>query len=994
MSESGNDNSSLNAGSVSPWYRTAIATAVVGAAFSLIVCLFMAANYGRSRVIDTPAELELLALRAEIPNRPDDEQLLSRIRQLDLEIRQKRARAIFRSRRGSYLLLGGVIVFLIGAKCADSLKKRLPAPPSQDDRQKVQARDATWGRWAVIAACAMLVLGVFSLMAGSRVDFADKGESPLSRYPSIEEVKRNWPSFRGPNGSGISAYTNIPTKWDGETGDGILWKTKVPLGGNNSPVVWDDRVFLAGGDANDLQVYGFDANSGRLLWTGDVTRVRPKPGEEPFEPYEATGYSTPTVATNGRQVCAIFVTGDVGCFDLTGRKLWQKSLGLPESAYGYAASLAIYQDMILIQFDQGGIDDGISELIALDGPTGKVLWRKKRPVANSWSSPVVAGIGDKFQLITCADPWVIAYDPPSGSELWRVECLAGDIAATPVCANGLTFAIEPYSKTVAIRTDGQGEVTETHIAWTNEDGGPDVCSSVTDGEVLLNMADGLLSCLKVSDGTMMWEQDLRAYFYASPSLVGEKLYLLDDKGTMLISEYKPKYKELAKCRLGEECRASPAFADGRIYIRGVESLYCIGGAKADAAKPGVPATAPYPSVEEVNSNWASFRGPGGSGISAYSNIPAKWDGETGQGILWKTKVPVGGNNSPVVWGERAFLAGGDANDLQVYCFDTTSGRLLWTGDVTRVRPKAGEDPFEPFEDTGYSTPTMVTNGRQVCAIFVTGDVGCFDFNGKKLWEKSLGLPDSAYGYASSLAIYRNTILIQFDQGGVDDGISEMIALDGPSGKVVWKQKRPVANSWSSPIVAGIGETFQLITTADPYVIAYDPADGAELWRLEGLAGDIAATPVYANGLVFAVEPYSKMVAIRADGRGDVTETHIAWTNEDGGPDVCSPVTDGEVIIHLADGLLTCLKVSDGTMLWEEDLRAYFLASPSLVGDKLYVLDEEGVMSIAEYKPKYKELAKCRLGEKCHASPAFADGRIYIRGFENLYCIGEKPRQEP
>ena len=137
-----------------------------------------------------------------------------------------------------------------------------------------------------------------------------------------------------------------------------------------------------------------------------------------------------------------------------------------------------------------------------------------------------------------------------------------------------------------------------------------------------------------------------------------------------------------------------------------------------------------------------------------------------------------------------------------------------------------------------------------------------------------------------------------------------------------------------------------------------------------------------------------MVAIRADGRGDVTKTHIAWANEDGGPDVCSPVTDGEVIIHLADGLLTCLKVSDGTMLWEEDLRAYFLASPSLVGDKLYVLDEEGVMSIAEYKPKYKELAKCRLGEKCHASPAFADGRIYIRGFENLYCIGEKPRQEP
>ena len=164
--------------------------------------------------------------------------------------------------------------------------------------------------------------------------------------------------------------------------------------------------------------------------------------------------------------------------------------------------------------------------------------------------------------------------------------------------------------------------------------------------------------------------------------------------------------------------------------------------------------------------------------------------------------------------------------------------------------------------------------------------------------------------------------------------------------------------------------------------------------MECLAGDIAASPIYANGLVFVEEPYSKTVAIRPDGQGDVSETHIAWVNEDGGPDICSPVSDGEVLLNLADGLLSCLKVSDGTMLWEEDLRAYFFASPSLVGDKLYLLDEDGTMSIAEYKPKYKELVKCKLGEKCHASPAFVDGRIYIRGFDNLYCIGGQATQEP
>ena len=459
MTESRNDNTFVNAEVGASRYRIAVATAVVGAAFSLIVCVLLATNYGRSIIIDTPQELELIGLRAEIPDKPDDEQLVSRIRELDLHIRQKRARAIFRSRQGSHLLLGGVIVFLIGAKCADSLRKKLPMPPSQGDRQKKQAREAMWSRWAVTAGVAILAFGVFALMASPRVDYSPGDDPALTRYPSIEEVNKNWASFRGPNGGGISAFTNVPTKWDGETGQGIVWKTRIPVVGNNSPVVWDDRVFLAGGDANDLQVYCYDTTSGDHLWTGDVTRVRPKAGEDPYEPFEDTGYSTPTVVTNGRQVCAIFVTGDVGCFDLNGRKLWEKSLGLPDSAYGYASSLAIYRSMILIQFDQGGFEDGISEMIALDGPSGKVVWKKKRPVANSWSSPVVVSIGDKFQLITCADPWVIAYDPANGSELWRVECLAGDIASTPVYANGLVFVIEPYSKMVAIRPDGKGDVT-------------------------------------------------------------------------------------------------------------------------------------------------------------------------------------------------------------------------------------------------------------------------------------------------------------------------------------------------------------------------------------------------------------------------------------------------------------------------------------------------------------------------------------------------------
>jgi len=130
-----------------------------------------------------------------------------------------------------------------------------------------------------------------------------------------------------------------------------------------------------------------------------------------------------------------------------------------------------------------------------------------------------------------------------------------------------------------------------------------------------------------------------------------------------------------------------------------------------------------------------------------------------------------------------------------------------------------------------------------------------------------------------------------------------------------------------------------------------------------------------------------------DGRGDMTKTHIAWKSERGGPNICSPVSNGKVVFMLfSEGLISCYNVTDGTRLWEKDLRENLQASPSIVGDKLYLLDEEGVMYIIEIGPEYKELAKCELapeglGEKCNASPAFVDGRIYIRGLENLYYIG-------
>jgi len=575
--ESSDNNNSENVQAAGPWYRSAVATAVVGAVFSIVILALMVTNYVQGRVVDGRLEKELENLKIEINNRPDDEQLLlEQIRQLDLQFRRVTVRRLDFSHKGSYLLLASLVVFLIGIKCATTFKEKISAPQPQADIRSEQIRRAIMARWAVTGTLGLLGAVVLFLVMSSHVDFS-RIDVATASYPTADEINRNWPYFRGPASSGISAYTNIPDDFNGISGEGVLWKAKVPLPGHNSPVVWGDRIFLSGGDPNQFQVYCFDALSGELLWTGDVARA-PKPGEEPLEVMEDTGFAAATVATDGRRVYAIFATGDIGCFDFAGRNIWTKSLGTPDNVYGYSASLAMYRNLVLIQYDQGGdAEDLKSRLIAFDGFSGRTVWETKRPAPNSWASPIVVETDSGFQVITCADPWVIAYKPVTGEEIWRARCIGGDVAPSPIYAGGFVFAVEPYSKLVAIRPDGTGDVTKTHIAWSIEEPAPDICSPVSNGRfVFLLTSDGLLCCYKVADGTKLWEEDLREDFRASPSLVGDNLYLLNEDGVMFIIEAGPQYKQRLQSKLGEECYASPAFADGRIYIRGVDNLYCIG----------------------------------------------------------------------------------------------------------------------------------------------------------------------------------------------------------------------------------------------------------------------------------------------------------------------------------------------------------------------------------------------------------------------------------
>ncbi len=400
------------------------------------------------------------------------------------------------------------------------------------------------------------------------------------------------------------------------------------------------------------------------------------------------------------------------------------------------------------------------------------------------------------------------------------------------------------------------------------------------------------------------------------------------------------------------------------------------------------------SAEELAHSWPCFRGPGGSGISPYANVPDDWDGQSGKNILWKSPIPLPGNSSPVIVAGRIFLTGADEKQRQVYCFDAASGKKLWQAEVPST-PESNklELTDSQREAPGFAAPTMATNGRYVAAIFANGDLAAFDLDGKLTWSKSLGVPENSYGHAASLASYKDLLIVPFDQAIAKKKKSKIHAFDFASGREVWKQDRPVRSSWTSPIVVHAGNRDQLVTAADPWVIAYNPADGKELWRVKTDPGDVAPSPVAVGDTVVAiVDDNSPFRTIRADGSGDVTSTHVLWTASDNTPAICSPLaTDEFVFVQTSEGKLTCYDMKKGDKLWEEDLGEFpCKSSLAMVGNQLYVFGESGKCWIlAPSRSGVKRVRQTDLGEGCLTCPAFQDGRMYVRGAKDLICIGRK-----
>jgi len=391
--------------------------------------------------------------------------------------------------------------------------------------------------------------------------------------------------------------------------------------------------------------------------------------------------------------------------------------------------------------------------------------------------------------------------------------------------------------------------------------------------------------------------------------------------------------------------------------------------------------------------WPRFRGPGGAGVASGDRWPTSWDVRTGKHIAWVLPLPGEGKGSPIVWHDAIYLTSADPGNrtLTVLRVNRREGTVVWRRDMVPAF-----DAWTPAErkaflqqelaQTGWAAPTPVTDGRRVWAAFGTGDVVCCSSDGALVWQRNLGPPVSKYGLAASLVRHKDRIIWQLDQGDSPQaGLSVLIALDGTTGETVWRTPRAVENGWATPVIAQVDGHHELITTATDYVIAYDPATGEEFWRAEGTAGEIGPSPVVHDGIVYVVNEGTHVIAIRAGGRGDVTNSHILWRSDRTAAHTASPVCNGRFLLE-AGYVLICHDAESGEVVWEHDPGAWASASPTLAGGMVYLPTRDGITHIFGLGPEYEAHGEADVKEAIEATPAFAGGRIYIRGRRHLFCI--------
>lgn len=386
-------------------------------------------------------------------------------------------------------------------------------------------------------------------------------------------------------------------------------------------------------------------------------------------------------------------------------------------------------------------------------------------------------------------------------------------------------------------------------------------------------------------------------------------------------------------------------------------------------------------------NWPGWRGPRGDGTCIEKNVPTNWDPA---GALWKTEIPGKGHASPIVWGDRVLTATGitATKERVLLCLDRTTGNILWQQTVV-------QGPLEKInKENSYASGTPVTDGKRVYVTFRVGDdivVAAHELaGGRQLWQVRPGTHTGEWGFSNSPVLYKDKVIVDGDS----KGDSFLIALNQEDGKTLWRKNRTNKGiSYSAPFIRELAGHTQLIQCGDRCVTSFDPDTGRQIWTIDGPSEEFVATPTYSEkaGLVFISSSWPKQIilAIRPDGSGDVTQTHVAWSDAKGAPYVPSMIVAGDFLLSVnRSGMAFCHEAATGEVLWQQKMGRHH-ASAVLVNGLVFFINDNGQVNVIKPGRKFESVATYELGESCYASPAISDGRVFLRGFIHLFCIGSR-----
>jgi outer membrane protein assembly factor BamB len=399
-------------------------------------------------------------------------------------------------------------------------------------------------------------------------------------------------------------------------------------------------------------------------------------------------------------------------------------------------------------------------------------------------------------------------------------------------------------------------------------------------------------------------------------------------------------------------------------------------------------------LSSLGADWLQFRGPHGAGVSGESGLPATWSAK--ENIVWRTPLPGPGTSSPIVVGKRVYLTcysgyglvdgSGDMDKLMrhLICVDRGNGSILWTRDF---QPALPESRYAGGNNTqhGYSSSTIASDGKRLYVFFGKSGVYCLDLDGKEIWHSDVGSGTNGWGSSNSPVLWRDLVFIN---ASIES--NSLVALDKNTGKEVWGAKG-IRRSWNTPVLVDVpGGPPELVLNESSAVIGFDPADGKELWRVTGFGGYVCPSVVADKDVVYVVR--GEALAIKAGGRGDVTQSHVLWRTK-GNSLVSSPVFhDGR--LYWSGGNMLCLDAATGKEVYRGRLSpgGSFYASPLVADGKIYCVSRFSGTFVVDAGSTFRQLAHNRFEDddsRTNASPIAHDGCLLLRTDRNLVCIGRK-----